>query len=422
MAKTVDRVIAKAIKLGVVIAFGLAASPPQRASAQAGGPDRIAQGYLYIEPYSARFEALFDARTVLEWLGTSAESAAVLDAAAQQDLQTKAAMLAANWCGLRADGTAAEGKLASVAIVKGEPGNTLPPKEGESLSVGQSMVGLMWEFAIGPAPEIVEAQWWEFRAPVKSLPVKIFFGPLSESVTLTKELPFTKWQNNGRLPRPRPLVDVPVIPPPSTLPIPIAAIIWLFAGWVYYVIRQRTGRKPRGGWLGMMFAWLFGAAILTPMWVMRVNNPFATPLTSVTSPAAAMKITEPLLRNIYRAFDYQAESQIYDILARSVSGELLRQLYLETIQALTLEGREGTRVRVSDLDVQIEKVNPAGESGFEAEGQWTALGTVGHWGHTHTRVNRYQARLTVQPVATDTDPGSREWKITGLDVLEVRRL
>jgi hypothetical protein len=129
----------------------------------------------------------------------------------------------------------------------------------------------------------------------------------------------------------------------------------------------------------------------------------------------ATRIAAPLLRNIYRAFDYQTESQIYDSLSRSVEGELLRKLYLDTMQSLSIEGREGARVKVTDMDVQIDKVTQGEGLAFTAEGQWTALGTVGHWGHTHTRVNRYHARVTIRPVAT-------EWKISGLEVLELRRL
>jgi hypothetical protein len=80
-----------------------------------------------------------------------------------------------------------------------------------------------------------------------------------------------------------------------------------------------------------------------------------------------------------------------------------------------LEGREGTRVRVSELDVQIDKVTPGDNYSFTTEGQWTALGTVGHWGHAHTRVNRYKARMTFRPV-------DLAWKITALEVLELKRL
>ena len=46
---------------------------------------------------------------------------------------------------------------------------------------------------------------------------------------------------------------------------------------------------------------------------------------------------------------------------------------------------------------------------------WTALGTVGHWGHVHTRKNRYDAVITVRVVGG-------VWKITGLKLLEEKRI
>ena len=66
------------------------------------------------------------------------------------------------------------------------------------------------------------------------------------------------------------------------------------------------------------------------------------------------------------------------------------------------------------LGASVTGVEPAA-AGFIADCEWTALGTVGHWGHSHTRVNRYTARVTVQPV-------QGEWKLTDLEVREARRL
>ena len=135
----------------------------------------------------------------------------------------------------------------------------------------------------------------------------------------------------------------------------------------------------------------------------------------VTQNVEAQKIVSPLLRNVYRAFDHRIESRVYDVLARSVDGELLRKLYLETITALTLDGREGTRVLITDFEATVDKVSPHPESGgFIAECTWSVLGNVGHWGHAHPRYNGYKAKLTVQPM-------KGEWKLTALDVQEVRR-
>lgn len=385
-------------------------------SAQTPEPAKpVAHAYLYIEPYQTRLEALFGAEMFLEWIGEKIDVTAPLTPAAQLEIEKKIAPKVEGWCGVRDSGQSAKGRLASVSFVKGKPGQTEPMKEGESIVPKDCMIGLMWEFATSTSPQTIEAQWWQWNQPVSSMPIKIFFGSLSENMDLTRALPFAKWQNNGRLPPPKPLAEVPPLPPVTFLPIPVASLIWLVIGFAYYVIRDRTGRKPRGGWLGMMIAWVFVAAILSPMGVMHVKNPTDKIAAPVQTPEDATRIAGPLLRNIYRAFDYQTESQIYDSLARSVDGEFLRKLYLDTTQALSIEGREGTRVRVSEVDVQIDKVTPGKDLEFTAEGQWTALGTVGHWGHSHTRVNRYNARVTIHPVGL-------EWKITDIEVLELRRI
>jgi len=47
--------------------------------------------------------------------------------------------------------------------------------------------------------------------------------------------------------------------------------------------------------------------------------------------------------------------------------------------------------------------------------KWTAMGSVGHWGHIHTRKNQYEANITVEPV-------DGVWKITDLELLEEKRI
>ena len=43
------------------------------------------------------------------------------------------------------------------------------------------------------------------------------------------------------------------------------------------------------------------------------------------------------------------------------------------------------------------------------------MGTVGHWGHVHTRQNLYNAIVTIAAV-------DGAWKITELEVIEVNRI
>jgi hypothetical protein len=53
--------------------------------------------------------------------------------------------------------------------------------------------------------------------------------------------------------------------------------------------------------------------------------------------------------------------------------------------------------------------------GLRFRAKWTALGTVGHWGHIHTRENYYEADI-------DVEPQEGVWKITGLELLEEKRI
>ncbi len=123
-----------------------------------------------------------------------------------------------------------------------------------------------------------------------------------------------------------------------------------------------------------------------------------------------------MLTNVYRAFDFRDERIIYDTLERSASGELLTQVYLETRKALELQNQGGARVKVNEVSVDSVYVQTnRGKNGFTAQCTWTVSGSVGHWGHLHTRKNQYQAMLTVQPV-------DGVWKIAGLRLLDEKRL
>ena len=121
-----------------------------------------------------------------------------------------------------------------------------------------------------------------------------------------------------------------------------------------------------------------------------------------------------------RAFDLREEDRIYDTLERSVSGDLLADVYLETRRSLELENQGGARAKVKD--VEMFQVQPGalrreddGDLTFDVRGSWIVTGSVGHWGHIHQRRNQYAARLTIRSV-------DGNWKITALELLEELRI
>lgn len=126
-----------------------------------------------------------------------------------------------------------------------------------------------------------------------------------------------------------------------------------------------------------------------------------------------LEVFRPLHANVYRAFDYSAESDIYDALKRSVSGPMLEELYTQIHRGLIQAENGGSVGRVTRVDLDEAKIvgfDPKGTPSFEVEAYWLVEGTVYHWGHSHPRETVYHANYTVA-----VDDG--KWRIVGSEVL-----
>ena len=104
-----------------------------------------------------------------------------------------------------------------------------------------------------------------------------------------------------------------------------------------------------------------------------------------------------MLKNVYRAFDYKQDDQIYDALARSASGTFMEDLYLQIKKGLVLQDQGGARSHVREVRwVSGEPyLSDSMESVFSLDIRWEVTGSVEHWGHIHTRQHAYDARIHV---------------------------
>ncbi len=138
---------------------------------------------------------------------------------------------------------------------------------------------------------------------------------------------------------------------------------------------------------------------------------------------AAMEVTEAervfglLHERMYRAFDYTAESEIYDVLAEAVAGPLLEETYTELYSMLLQAEEEGlvgvvTGVEPIETTITLDLAHPPA---FDVRAKWRVEGTVYHWGHTHTRTHEYEAAYRVAPV-------DGAWKIVSRRILSQFRL
>lgn len=152
----------------------------------------------------------------------------------------------------------------------------------------------------------------------------------------------------------------------------------------------------------------------------EVEVPF-DPASRLPTPDEARDAFEPLHANIYRAFDYTEESDIYDALAQSVDGELLQTLYDQIYRSLIMYEEGGALSRVETVepvstDIESIGVLEGGDRrGFQVLARWRVTGVVVHWGHSHTRTNEYLAAYTVGSTADG-------WRIVGNEVREQMRI
>lgn len=148
--------------------------------------------------------------------------------------------------------------------------------------------------------------------------------------------------------------------------------------------------------------------------------------TSAASPSAtlptvsdeqAREIFAALHERMYRAFDYTAESEIYDVLAEAVAGPLLEQTYTELYEMLLQTEQEGLVGVVTGIELEDVAITPMPERApaFKVRCTWRIEGTVYHWGHTHTRTHEYDAEFVIAPV-------NGSWHITDRKILSQRRL
>jgi hypothetical protein len=104
------------------------------------------------------------------------------------------------------------------------------------------------------------------------------------------------------------------------------------------------------------------------------------------------------------------------VLDRSVEGELLRDIYLETQRSLVLTNQGGARAKVKTIELgELSAELLTDRPGFTATTTWTVRGSVGHWGHVHQRSNQYRGELVIEPI-------DGVWKLSGMELLEEKRL
>ena len=362
-------------------------------------------GFIYVEPYEVRKEIIVRPKDLQYWIDLGLEGRDTIPVEMQGELKLKVGDFLRKHQPVVIDGQSIEPELARVNFLDRSLKTSMvidPPRE---LPIDSAVMGAIFVYpVVEPLPQKVAMTWDLFNDKIQLVPGSAVDQAGALPTFLEPDYAVLEWQNflkNPELP-----TLLPVGEPPNVLEQLSVYVRWLFGllaiGFFIQIARLQSRPRP-GITAGLLLSligmggsfWLAGDATLTSQ--------------------KAEPIVSALLHNIYRAFDFRAEEDIYDVLDQSVSGELLAEIYLETRRGLELANQGGARAKVKSVELTELDVQPGEDGGFVAVSTWIVGGSVGHWGHIHGRSNQYRARLEIAPV-------DGVWKLTDMVIEEEIRL
>jgi len=364
-------------------------------------------GFIYVEPFEVRKEIITRPKDLQRWVDLGLKNKKVISVESQAEIKQKVAEFLTEHHPVVIDGKPAKGILESVNFLERTLTSSRVIDPPEPLNIDAAILGVIFVYPQTALPDSVVMTWdlWDER--IIDVPVSAVdqAGPLG--MLLQSDWNKLKWQN---------FLKNPVVPSFNIVEAPAAT-------WQIILYKSLPV-------IGIL-------ALITLLWLaltIKRKQSFALPLSTVcllllTSGLAAQlgksnnpeldraqTIVSSLLHNIYRSFDYRDDSDIYDILARSVTGELLTDIFLETKQSLVLANQGGAQAKVKEVPLESLNLKPDdNENSFTVEADWVVQGSVGHWGHVHQRSNRYQAVMNM--VVEE-----QQWKLSKMTILQQERL
>ena len=374
--------------------------------------------FLYIEPYEVRHEVLARVKDLAAWIDLGLRGDEFIEADENDLLKSRVGEFF-----LKRDKTLIDGKqmrpiLDRVSFVKYSTTASTYVVQPEQLPINTAMVGVIITYLTDGLPQKVTNQWdfWSDRIQKVSTNAIDPAGGLPSYVTPDDNvLTWTNFLKTYQIPT---VAKVFVDESMTTLKIPLASVLCLLALFplgLQIKKRSKIAGSSLGLHIGLAVLLIAGSVLLYPFLKVAVAKPavLAPKMTDET----AVTVLNSLLKNIYRSFDFREEEDVYDRLATSVQGNLLSEIYLQNRKSMVVTQAGGARARVKKVEILDVNVNNLDNNplGLLFHAKWTAMGSVGHWGHIHTRKNQYEANITVEPV-------DGAWKITGLELLEEMRI
>ena len=391
--------------------------------------------FLYVEPNEIRLETLVPLATLSGSLDIASDPTGKLDLKQQEELKPKIEELFRKSIQLKTDGESTQvefDRIEFFGVAIRDFSKNRPP---QVVSMANARVGVILSIARTSSDKNVELKWELFNEFLYQVSLILVQGENTEQNTLRQVdeqnvLTYSLDQNNEDRLQPTSVFLSPDLQAhldllhemQSGIPCQKRTFFVLVACLILTVtistFLSRDNRiKSYFLSVFILLCILFTALIINSQWTIQQSI-----IVEFESMVNAEEITQQLLTQVYQAVNERDETATFEALENVVSGPLLREMYLEIRQSLTMEAQNGAVGQAGAVEVESCELlsnnfdNSAGPE-FRYLCRWNVPGRVEHWGHIHERTNSYLAEIQIS--AEPDDQGQYLWKTTELELQNV---
>lgn len=270
-------------------------------------------------------------------------------------------------------------------------------RERKRISLANGRVGVIMSYPTRNIPDKVEVTWTMFSKMLKDVDVvQISPGDKVEKKQFSKYLTdnTVTWENE----------DIPPLPDVVDVKVDLenfreashsslwSILAFSMAGLVFVI---------------GLFSKMTANRILLPCILLLGLGIVLVPIPGIDTlqEEDADQVFSTLHTNLFRSFDYNTEEDVYDALAQTIEGPLLKKIYLDMRKSLEVKEQGGAvsnieRIEIMEGEITDATVDDAALDApdFAYRCIWELEGTVEHWGHIHRRTNRYEALFNVRNI------------------------
>jgi len=369
--------------------------------------------FLYIEPFEVRHEILLRLKDMENWIDLGIKDSDKIDLEQQQIIKQKLAEFFLKRNELKIDGQVAKPIVDRVQFVQANLMGIQVLENEESIDYLSSLVGIILAYVTDGIPNEVSVDWDMFSEKIQRIPTNAIdpAGPFPSYVLPDDNV--VVWKNflkNYKIPE---VSAVMIDESKLKIMVPVISTFLLLFLLTYVYVQWKRLRDKKSVYYVCVVGIVF-IVLSIPFFNVSINNPLLS--YSNLNKRDSEFLINNLLKNVYRSFDFKNEEDIYDKLAVSLDGDLLRDIYIQTKKGMEIVKQGGARAKVKSVELKEFSSKPLqGEFGYQYHCIWDVSGTVEHWGHRHVRTNQYEANLIIKPI-------ENRWKITDIDLIEEKRI